>query len=73
MYRAVVRSDSMLVVCQLNHRFRIKSPSIREHATRVRQTELLFRDGVQFEHVPRTHPRIVQADALAAACLDRLT
>ena len=71
-HKAIVRSDSQLVVSQLNHRYRIKNDSMREHVIRVRQAESLFRDGVEFEHVPRTHPRIVGADTLAAACLDRL-
>ncbi len=63
----VVRSDSQLLVEQLNGRYRVKNPTLKVLHERVRLVARSF-TRVEYEHVPRE--RNTQADALVNEALD---
>lgn len=63
----LLRSDSQLLVHQLNGRYRVKTPHLQPLHRRVRELARGF-DRVAFEHVPRE--RNVEADRLANAGVD---
>lgn len=61
--------DSELVVRQLGGIYKIKTGHIRQLVTEVRQVESKFKK-VTYQHVPRTHARLAQADKLVNQALD---
>ena len=63
-----VRADSELLVRQLEGRYRVKQPHLREYYERARAL-LDEYDEVDVAHVPRSQN--VEADALVNAALDR--
>ena len=60
----LLRSDSQLLINQLNGRYRVKSPNLLPLHQRVRELAVSF-DSIEFEHVRRE--RNVEADRLANA------
>lgn len=62
-----VRSDSQLLVRQLNGEYKIKAPHIKELAARAKQLLSAFR-SVEITHIPREENKL--ADKLANAALD---
>lgn len=63
-----IRMDSELIVRQMEGRYKVKEPTLKEQHARVR--ELLDRaaPGAHFKHVPRAEN--AEADALVNAALD---
>jgi len=66
--RVVVRSDSELLVRQLNGSYRVKSPKLKPLFERVKRIAASF-DSCQFTHVRRHQNR--RADELANKAMDR--
>ena len=66
--RVIVRSDSLLLVNQLNGTFRVKTEHLRPLHSRVRALKAGF-EHVAFEHVPREQN--AEADRLANLGVDR--
>lgn len=64
-----LRSDSEVVIRQLTGAYEVRDAVLHELHTRVRQAEGLF-EKVTYANVPREHPAIVRADALANRALD---
>lgn len=64
----ILRSDSQLLVRQLQGRYRVKSPKILPLFQQVLELLGQLRD-VKFEHIPREQNQI--ADSLANQALDR--
>ncbi len=62
-------TDSELVQRQLTGVYRIKTPHILELYKKVRALEPQFQ-SVKFNHVPRTHEKIQEADRLVNRALD---
>jgi len=62
-----VRSDSELLVRQMNGQYRVKQPHLRVLYTQAKQLEASFTQ-VAYEHIPRTENR--RADLLANQALD---
>jgi ribonuclease HI len=62
-----LRSDSRLLVEQLEGRFRVKNPTLQRLHRRVREEAAAF-ERVRYEHVPRE--RNVEADRLANRGVD---
>lgn len=65
--RVLVRSDSRLLVEQLEGRFRVKNPTLQRLHEEARRLARAF-DEVRFEHLPRTEN--ADADALANEGVD---
>lgn len=65
--RVLVRSDSKLLVEQLNGRYRVKHPTLQVLHERVRAAARAFEE-VRYEHVRREHN--TRADALVNEALD---
>lgn len=65
--RVLLRSDSLLLIEQLNGRWRVKNPTLQVLHQKVREVARAF-DAVSYEHVPRG--RNVAADALVNRALD---
>lgn len=65
-----VFSDSELVVRQLQGRYVVRAPHLKELFSEVREAVRLFR-AVGFVHVPRDNPWIAEADRMANEVLDR--
>lgn len=65
--RLVVRSDSQLLVRQLDGSYKVRSEGLRPLHRQVRALAAAF-PGLRFEHVPREKNRV--ADALANRALD---
>jgi ribonuclease HI len=63
-----LRSDSLLLINQLNGRFRVKSPHLQPLHRRARSIAAGF-ERISFEHVPREQN--VEADRLANEGVDR--
>lgn len=63
-----IRSDSELMVRQLNGQYRVKNPELLELYLHVRQLMMQF-DRVVIEHVPREENK--RADQLANEAIDR--
>ena len=61
--------DSELVVRQLGGVYKVKADHIRQLITEVRQLEGKFKK-VTYQHVPREHARLAQADKLVNQALD---
>jgi ribonuclease HI len=66
--RVLLRSDSQLLINQLNGRYRVKTAHLVPLHRRVRELVGSFAGGVTFEHVPRE--RNVEADRLANLGVD---
>jgi ribonuclease HI len=66
--RALLRSDSRLLIEQLSGRFRVKNPTLARLHAEARRAAAAF-DDVAFEHVPRELNR--DADRLANRGVDR--
>lgn len=64
----VVKMDSELVVKQMNGEYKIKNPSLKEQAARLKKIMATF-GSVSFTHVPREENS--DADTLANAAMDR--
>lgn len=62
-----LRSDSLLLIEQLNGNFKVKNPTLRVLHQKVRTAAKVF-DTVHFEHVPREQN--TAADALVNEALD---
>jgi ribonuclease HI len=62
--------DSELVVRQLGGVYRVKSDHIKELIQEVRKLEQNFRK-VSYQHLPRTHNMLRQADRLVNLALDQ--
>lgn len=67
--RVHVRSDSQLLIRQLTGEYRIQEARLRKLASAVGRRAERFME-VTYEHVPRRHPMVSQADALANQALD---
>lgn len=67
--RITVRSDSRLLVEQLEGRFRVRNPTLQRLHQEVRKLAADF-ELVRYEHVPRERNR--EADRLANAGVDAL-
>ncbi|MCD6501376.1 IMP dehydrogenase [bacterium] len=65
--RIEIRSDSLLLVRQMNGRYRVKSPKLRGLWERANELSAHFERCV-FKHIPRT--KNVEADKLANEALD---
>jgi ribonuclease HI len=64
----LLRSDSRLLIEQLEGRFRVKNPTLQRLHHEVRSLEKRFR-AVRHEHVPRERNK--EADRLANLAVDR--
>ena len=62
-----VRSDSELLVRQMNGQYRVKQPHLRVLYTQAKQLEAAF-EQVAYEHIPRTENS--RADGLCNQALD---
>lgn len=67
--RVTLRSDSRLLVEQLEGRYRVKNPALRRLHRLVREAAASF-GGIRYEHVPRERNR--EADRLANAGVDAM-
>ncbi len=65
----LLRSDSRLLVEQLEGRYQVKNPALRRLHRRVRELAAAF-DRVAYEHVPRERNR--EADRLANEGVDAM-
>ena len=61
--------DSQLVAYQLNGKYRIKTPHIKDLFLEVKKREADFKQ-VRFTQVPRTHEKIKRVDKLVNLALD---
>lgn len=66
----VIRSDSELLVRQMNGQYRVKQPHLQALYRQAKQLEAGFLEVV-YQHIPRTENR--QADGLANRALDAAT
>jgi len=64
----LLRSDSLLLVEQLNGRFKVKNPTLRHLHMQVRSLAAGFEVPVRYEHVPRERNK--DADRLANEGVD---
>jgi ribonuclease HI len=64
-----VHSDSNLVMSQLGGQWKVKERGLQELYRRVRLAEKAL-GSVKYKYVPREHPIIQKADALANMALD---
>lgn len=67
--RVTLRSDSRLLVEQLEGRYRVKNPALRRLHRLVREVASSFEE-IRYEHVPRERNR--EADRLANAGVDAM-
>jgi ribonuclease HI len=68
-WKAICYSDSLLVIEQLNHGYRIKDRELSKLNKNVRATEIQFRDKVEYRHISSKSPFIKRADKLAREAL----
>ena len=68
--RVVVKSDSELMVKQLNGEYKVKNEDLRPLFEEVQRLKRLFPEGVSFRHVRREENR--RADQLGNEALDGL-
>jgi ribonuclease HI len=68
-WKAICFSDSLLIIEQLNHVYRIRNKELRELNKLVRATEIQFRDKVDYRHTSSNSPYIKRADKLAKEAL----
>ena len=68
--QAIVRSDSELVIRQLDGAYRVKAEHLLELLQEAHRTALLYRGGVKYERRTRSTPLIARADRLCNECLD---
>ncbi len=64
-------SDSKLVVNQLSGNWKVKNRELNRLFHRVRELQRQFA-GVFFQHVPRSHEMIAQADMMCNETLDKI-
>lgn len=64
--------DSQLVVNQLNGRYKVRNPKLKNLYRRVRELEKNY-SRVKYKHVPRTNEYIQEADSLVNLVLDEKT
>jgi len=67
--RIQVFTDSELAVRQLNGDYKVKDPEILALFNSVQEAARVF-ESASFVHVPREHPWVARADALANRALD---
>lgn len=67
--RVHLRSDSQLLIRQLRGEYRIREARLRKLASALARRAERFQE-VTYEHVPRRHPLLSQADGLANRALD---
>ena len=66
-----IRSDSQLVMKQMNREFRIKKPHLLKLHEEIRAKELIF-EKVIYTQVRREHLRIKEADRLADVAVSKV-
>ena len=68
----ICHTDSELVAKQLNGKFIVKNPTLKQLWQRVKELEKQFKK-VSYVNVPRTHSQIQEADRLVNLTLDKET